>query len=166
MKWDDIKEAIAKSAPMAGTLLGGARGEVIGSMIASALGVEPTPNAVAEAMKNDPEAGLKLAQLESNERVAFREMSVALVKAAHDDRADARAAHTASPMPSRIVYLCTVLVLVLLFLIWNTPLQPESKTMATLLLGHVLTKWSDAISYFVGTSHSSATKTQYLTGRG
>ena len=42
--WDKIKDVVGSVAPMAG------------SMLASALGVDNTPDAVAAAIKSDPQA--------------------------------------------------------------------------------------------------------------
>lgn len=61
MNW---KDAVSKGAPLVGSLLGTpAAGAAIG-MIASALGTDADPEAIARAMRDDPEAAHKLRQLE------------------------------------------------------------------------------------------------------
>ena len=49
MDWSSIKNTIASAAPMIGGLLGPAGG-LVGTMVASALGVEDTPDAVSKAL--------------------------------------------------------------------------------------------------------------------
>lgn len=62
--WENIKDTVASIAPVAGSLLGGPAGGAIGGLIASALGVENDPDAVARAIKTDPNAALKLKEVE------------------------------------------------------------------------------------------------------
>jgi len=63
--WDSIKDTVGSVAPIAGSLLGGPAGGAVGSLIASALGVDNTPDAVAAAIKADPDAAIKLRQIEA-----------------------------------------------------------------------------------------------------
>ena len=63
--WESIKETVGSVAPMAGALLGGPAGGAVGSMIASALGVENNPDSVAKAIREDPQAAIKLRQIEA-----------------------------------------------------------------------------------------------------
>ena len=63
--WDSIKDTVGSVAPIAGSLLGGPAGSAVGSMIASALGVSSTPDAVAAAIKSDPQAAIKIRQIEA-----------------------------------------------------------------------------------------------------
>jgi len=76
MDWKDVAGAIGKIAPMLGTLLGGPAAVAlnVGGMIASALGTDNTPSAVALALQTNPEAAVKIAEIESNERVRLQEM--------------------------------------------------------------------------------------------
>ena len=62
--WESIKDTVASIAPMAGTLLGGPAGGAVGGLIASALGVKNDPDEVARAIQSDPQAALKLRQVE------------------------------------------------------------------------------------------------------
>lgn len=63
--WDSIKDTVGSVAPIAGSLLGGPAGGAVGSLIASALGVDNTPDAVAAAIKADPQAAVKIRQVEA-----------------------------------------------------------------------------------------------------
>ena len=93
MDWKDIAGSVGKFAPVVGTLLGGPAGAIVGavgSIVASSLGVEATPEAVDQALKTNPEAALKLAAMESDERIKLR--SMALAQAQAELEAEARAA--------------------------------------------------------------------------
>ena len=63
--WDKIKDVVGSVAPMAGSMLAGPAGGAVGSMLASALGVDNTPDAVADAIKTDPQAAIKIRQIEA-----------------------------------------------------------------------------------------------------
>lgn len=54
MNWSDIGDAVAKAAPLVGSLLGGPAGGAVGGLVAKALGTAPEPDAVAAAIKADP----------------------------------------------------------------------------------------------------------------
>lgn len=76
--WDKVRELVGDYAPAVGTALGGPLGSVAGEVLAKVLGVEDKPEAVYEALKNNPDALLKVKELESNERIvqlnnAFKE---------------------------------------------------------------------------------------------
>lgn len=66
--FDKIKSLVGKAAPLLGTLIGGPAAPAIAGLIASKLGVEPTESAIEAALKTDPEAATKLAEIESEER--------------------------------------------------------------------------------------------------
>lgn len=72
--WDAIKDVVGKAAPLVGTALGGPAGGAVASMLASALGVEDTPDAINEALKTDPEAAVKLQQLQNEHERELRSM--------------------------------------------------------------------------------------------
>lgn len=75
MDWKDIASTVAKNAPMIGGLIGGPPGAALGavsSMIASALGVPCTPDAISAAISSDPDAGIKLAQIEKDRQVELQ----------------------------------------------------------------------------------------------
>jgi len=63
--WDKIRNVVGSVAPMAGSMLAGPAGGAVGSMLASALGVDSTPDAVAAAIKSDPQAAIKIRQIEA-----------------------------------------------------------------------------------------------------
>ena len=66
MNWGDLgKTLIGIGLPTIGTLLGGPLGGAAGKVVADALGVPATPEAVGKAISSDPEVQKKLAETEA-----------------------------------------------------------------------------------------------------
>jgi len=72
MDWGAIAGDVAKFAPLLGDLLPIPGAGIAGKLIADALGVPGNPDAVAEAMKKDPAAGIKLAKIEADNKAALQ----------------------------------------------------------------------------------------------
>ena len=68
--WDKIKELIGDSAPIVGGLLGGPAGVAVGGLISKALGVENNASAIEKELINNPDAFLKLKELEMSKEIA------------------------------------------------------------------------------------------------
>ena len=68
--WDKIKELIGDSAPVVGGLLGGPAGAAVGGLISKALGVENNASAIEAELVNNPEALVKLRELEMSKEIA------------------------------------------------------------------------------------------------
>lgn len=75
MDWSDVAHAIGTAAPVIGSLLGPA-GTAVGSLIASALGVANTPDAVDAALKADPDALVKVRQLEIEQATQLKTLAI------------------------------------------------------------------------------------------
>ena len=69
--WDNIKELIGTSAPVIGTLLGGPAGGAVGGLISKVLGVDNTPEAIELALTNNPDALVKIKELETSKELAI-----------------------------------------------------------------------------------------------
>lgn len=76
MNWSDIGNILGKSAPMVGSLLGGPAGAAVGALVASALGVTSDPDAVNSALAADPEALVKVQELQLNAKVQLQQLAV------------------------------------------------------------------------------------------
>ncbi|KAB7624339.1 3TM-type holin [Alkalilimnicola sp. S0819] len=74
MDWKDVKAGIGRIAPVLGAAIGGPTGGAVGTLVASALGVDDSPEAVQRAVERDPEAALKLKQLEQEHARELRRM--------------------------------------------------------------------------------------------
>jgi len=66
VKWSDVAETVGKVAPVLGGALGGPAGAAVGTIAARALGVAETPEALANAIQGDPQAAVKLRQIEAD----------------------------------------------------------------------------------------------------
>lgn len=74
MNWKELGTKIADSAPLLGSALGGPLGAGLGSIIAAAFGTEPEPDKVLAAIQMDPQAAVKLQEIQSNEKVRLQEI--------------------------------------------------------------------------------------------
>jgi hypothetical protein len=61
---------------MLGTLIGGPAGGAVGAMIASGLGVGSTPDNVKAALATNPDAAVKLAQIEKDRQIELQQLIV------------------------------------------------------------------------------------------
>lgn len=168
MDWKDIAGAVGKAAPILGTLLGGPAGGAVGGLIASALGTSNDPADVQAALAN-PEAAVKLREVEARRQVELRALAVDMAKAeiatAAADRASAREreAKTGDTMtPRTLAMLVTVGFFgVLAWLL--TYGKPDAGGDALLvMLGALGGAWASIISYYFGSSAGSAAKTEIL----
>ena len=83
MDWKDVGKAIAKYAPALGTALGGPAGGAVGtlaSMVAGAFGLKPDakPDQVMAAIEKDPQAAVKLKEIETNAKTEIHRLNVQL----------------------------------------------------------------------------------------
>ena len=74
--WESIKSTVAGAAPLLGSALGGPAGGAVGTMISEALGVEDKPEAIQQALQQDPEASAKLQALQQEHRRELRRMTL------------------------------------------------------------------------------------------
>lgn len=161
MNWSSIKEAVAKVAPIAGTLLGGPAGSAVGALISSALGSENTPESVMAALGN-PDNIVKLKELESNERQHLQAMQLQTLQAELADVQNARAEHKQSYMPAVVTVMLTLICAGLLYSVLTIEMGDNNKELAFTLFGTCFTLWGACINYWVGTTRSSAEKTSLL----
>lgn len=79
MEWSDVGKMINKGAPLIGNVLtGNIPGAVstVAGWIGDALGIDsPTPDNVAQALKSDPQAAVKLAEIEANRAIELEKLS-------------------------------------------------------------------------------------------
>mgnify|MGYP001411261970 CR=1 FL=1 len=76
MKWKNIAAAVGKAAPLLGSILAGPGGAAAGAIVASALGVDATPDAIDKVIKADPEAALKLKKIELDHAAELRRLTL------------------------------------------------------------------------------------------
>lgn len=76
MDWKDLAGTVGKFAPMLGTLIGGPAGTAIGAMVAAGLGVGNNPTEVAQALQINPDAAVKLRQIQSENQIELQKLLV------------------------------------------------------------------------------------------
>ena len=77
MDWKKLGVRVAKiGAPLLGGALGGPGGAAIGSIVASLFGVDNDPGAIYQAVQSDPQAAVKLRELELNHKERLEELQV------------------------------------------------------------------------------------------
>jgi len=76
MEWKDLTSTVGKLTPLVGTLIGGPAAPMIGAMLSSALGTGNTPYEVSQALATNPEAAVKIKQIESDNRIELQKLIV------------------------------------------------------------------------------------------
>lgn len=97
MDWKDVAGVVGKAAPILGGILGGPAGAAVGGLVATALGTDATPDAVSAALLGDPNAAVKLKELEVNSKVQLQQLAVS----AEQNRLQAAAAQYAAEAADR-----------------------------------------------------------------
>lgn len=159
-----LSELLKSVAPALATAVAGPMGGAVVSAIAGKLGVEDTLEAVTQAVKNDPDAALKL-----------REIDLKEIELANKDRDSARGRETAiatsadAPTINKIVTPVLALgVVTLSFVLFAILIFVEVKTEAKDILIYILGVLSAAVtqilSYYFGSSAGSKEKDDKIKG--
>lgn len=156
--WDEVRKIVSKAAPLVGSLLGGAPGGAVGSMVASALGVEDDPKAVMAELKRNPDALLKVTQLENSNAEKLQELALEKYKVELNDTQDARQEHGDHWMPAALTMILALMVtLMFISLIWAQ--IPEAYSQVVIMIvGAVLGAFGTAIAFWLGNSRVSGVK--------
>lgn len=168
MDWKDIAGAVGKAAPILGTLLGGPAGGAVGGLIASALGTGNDPAEVQAALAN-PEAALKLREVEARRQVELQALAVDMAKAelaaSTADRASAREREVKTGdtlTPRTLAMLVTVGFFGVLAWLLSYGKPNTGGDALLVMLGALGGAWASIISYYFGSSAGSAAKTEIL----
>lgn len=76
MNWSDIGNIVGKAAPIVGTLLGGPAGAAVGALVADVLGVPGDPGSVNAALAGNPDALVRIQELQVNAKVQLQQLAV------------------------------------------------------------------------------------------
>lgn len=153
------KEIAAKAAPVLGTLLGGPAGGAVGGMVASALGVENNETDLTTALSN-PEQVANLKKWAYEHRERLEQMALDTLKAELADKANARQNHKHSPVPAILTLMLTLLVAASGYLLFTVEIPEANRDIAYMLFGQVTALWGASVTYWVGTTRSSAEKSK------
>lgn len=162
MEWKDVGNAISKAAPILGTILGGPIGAAAGgaaSLIASFFGCEDDPIAVMQAIQHDPQAMIRLKELEVQHRADILKWKTAQIEAEVADRVSARQASVDGGDRTRLFWL-SIFLFVVAFGLEGTLLfcgfaEGVSGELVGRVMGTVDTMAVMILSFWYGTSRSS-----------
>lgn len=167
--WDNVKGLIGKGAPLIGSLIGGPAGGAVASMVASALGVEDTPSAIEAALKGDPDAMVKLKELELTHKTKLEELNLEDTRIRLADTQDARAAEVArmnAGGSNKFMYSLACLVvtsfLAVVFTVLFVQIPEQSEKIVYLMLGILGSEFGSIMRYFFGSSKGSSDKTAMM----
>ncbi len=157
MNWSDLKDAAGKAAPVLGSLLGGPAGGAVGALIANALGTDNDPEAVAHALTS-PEQFAQLRKWAYENQQALEKIELDRLRAELADKANARENHKHSPMPAAVTVMMTLIVAALLWALFDMEIPEGNRDVAYMLFGQATALWGASVTYWVGTTRSSAEK--------
>lgn len=165
MNWSDIGRIVGAAAPTVGTLLGGPAGAAVGALVSSALGVTNDPEVVNAALSANPDALVKVQELQINAKVQLQQLAVTaennrlqaeaaqyLTEAA--DRDSARKLAAAQPRDfirpavTMTILVGTLLIIVAIFMGWNRDLLTDPT--ASLTVGTVIGLWFGELKQVMG----------------
>lgn len=161
MDWKQVgNTAIAVGAPLLGGALFGPAGAAVGSIIAGKFGVSPesTPEQVLAAINGDPDAALKLREIETTHVERLQELENEKLRIETADVQSARSVHQHHWMPSVLTLSLMVMFAcafnALLFMV----LPDGNRDMVNFMLGQLSGWLSGAVVYWVGSTRASANK--------
>ncbi len=176
MEWKDIAGSVAKAAPMLGTILGGPIGGAVGgvvSLIASAFGLtkeQTTPDKIAQMLQVDPQAAIKLAEIESNNKIKLQELVIENTRLELQDIQSARSREVeivkATGHKDINLYILAWMVIIMFYglvailcfrVVPDANLGPVNQ-----LFGAMAAGFGMVLAYFFGSSRGSALKSQAL----
>lgn len=161
-----LAHSVAKAAPLLGSALAGPQGAAVGQLIAAKFGgTWEQPGALQDLIRNDPEAQVKLKQIEADHEVELQRLTLqAATQQLHEtlaDRASARQREVTTASiptaqrdrtPAVLAYLLTSgLFVVILALLW-VPLPGENAHVIWGLVSSLATVWVGAMGYYHGSS--------------
>ncbi|MGL4754814.1 MAG: hypothetical protein ACRCXB_20785 [Aeromonadaceae bacterium] len=160
MNWLDIgKQAIQMGAPILGGALGGPVGATVGAWVANQFGVnDPTPANIMAAIKADPDAAMKLREVELRHQERLIELENDRFRIETAGVQNARSAHQHHWMPSVITMVMCAMFgsIVGALFIWAIP--GENKDIVVYMAGQVSGMLASCVVYWVGSTRASANK--------
>lgn len=174
----DLKEfgsKIASLAPMlGGAFLGpaGAAGGALLKVVAGAFGLKDNakPEEVFQAISSDPEAGIKLKEIELKEKDLILTMALQNRIAEFKDTDSARrrevdVTKATGKLNIAMYFLAAVIVVgffTLIYYLMKSAIPAGNKDVAIMLFGTLSTSFGLVVGYFFGSSKSSSDKTAFM----
>jgi hypothetical protein len=162
-----LKEIISSVAPFIGSLIGGPLGGEAASALSSFLTGEynASPESFVNAIKNaTPDQLVALKQLDEKYKEKILSVQLAEHQLDNDDIASARnrniQLHDKMPALLSILILTMFFSILLLFMLY--PIRDSAKDIIQILIGSLAIWCGQAMNFYLGTTHGSATKTNLL----
>lgn len=163
MNLGELGKTVAKFAPLLGSVLPIPGGAVLGQAIAGVFGGDlKNTDDLIEKINNDPEAELKLLDIQSRERLEIERLAVERIRFANEDRASARNKELEhirltgkeDKTLKVLAYTVTLGFFVSIYLVFSqsSNLNESEKQMLSILLGMLAGKFQTIIDYFFGAS--------------
>lgn len=170
MNLADLGKTVAKFAPLLGAILPIPGGAAIGELIAHEFGGDVNnPDDLMQRIVTDPNAQVKLVEIQSNCKVQLQQLKVqnaqnelaaqtAQMESDRLDRADARKNNVNSYMPQTVTFIIMLGFFGACYMLLNgNPTQADQQVLF-MMLGTISTAFGGAITYWLGSSASSRNK--------
>ena len=182
MNWSDIGSIVGRAAPMVGTLLGGPAGAAVGALVASALNVPNDPESVNAVLAGNPDALVRVQELQTNARVQLQQLAVtaennrlqaegALFAAEAADRDSAR--QLAAKQPNDIIRPAITIILlvgalsILVCIFTGVGLEalqnPVAASTISLLIGLWFSELKQTLGFYFGMTKESQKQSAVIT---
>jgi len=182
MNWSDLKPIVAKAAPILGTLVGGPAGAAAGGLIAAALGVSNDPDSVSTALLQNPDAYVKLQEIEANNRVQLQQLLVtaeanrlsasnAQYAAEAADRDSARKLAAQQPrdlMRPGLAIAIVALSAYIVYVVMSGKIEgilkdPNSALTIGTLMGYIISELKQVYGFYFGMTKEATAQNQAIT---
>lgn len=154
-----ILPVVSKVAPLLGSVLGTPLAGVAISLLAKAFGVNPNDTSkLSEALTADPEATLKIKQVEYEHADTLAQIASTDYATEVDDRKSARTNSAQyKDFMRHMAYLVTLGFFGALFVLF-LPIETtsEEKNLLSMLVGMLASKWQTIIDFFYGSSRHNS----------
>lgn len=168
-----LNEIISKIAPVLGSIIPLPGASLIMNLIGAAFGGASSDDELADKIASDPNAAVKLREIEENTKVQLQQIAAqqaqaeiaantALIQSDERDRASARQMATSnkSNVQTVIVAFLSVAIsfLIAYLCFYGLPKDSESNSILYMLIGQLSAGFGMALNFFFGTSSSAAKK--------
>lgn len=172
--WSGVGSVVKKAAPLLGTVLGGPAGGAAGALVASLFGTDADPGKVAAAISADPNAMVKLREVETRHKERLEELALEAERVFLLDRQNARAREVDIAKATggkdytlyALAWTVVVLFFVLVGIMMIEAMPTENLGPVNQLFGAIAAGFGMVLQYFFGSSKSSTDKTKLLTTKG
>ena len=162
MSWKDTLAAIAPTlatalgGPLAGAATKFLASELLGDENASLESIE------AAVIGASPEQLVTIKQLDVDFKLGMKKLDVDVFNLEVKDRDSARSNHKNNSTPTVLVYMLTALIAVVVYFLFTDTVPESNENTLYMLLGSLTTAWLQSVSYWTGTTRSSADKTRLI----